>query len=138
MTITKNVDHLIDAIQNNYRTIKVKYESSNTTYTFKVSNDIEVEIGDFVLVQSANNQYYRTVEVVSIDNEIDINFEADFKYKWVVSNVDFTKYNKQIDNEKILLSKIEDLRRRQRRQVVLQESGLTAIDLSNLQQLGEY
>lgn len=138
MTITKNVDHLIDAIQNNYRTIKVKYESNGATYTFKVSNDIEVEVGDFVLVQSANNQYYRTVEVVSIDNEIDINFEADFKYKWVVSNVDFTKYNKQIDNEKILVSKIEDLRRRQQRQLVLQESGLTAVDLSNLQQLGEY
>jgi hypothetical protein len=132
----KMTDHLIEAIQTNYTTVRVKYDKNGVLYTFKVLRDLILEPGDLVLIESTRG-FFRTVEVVSVDKNPDIDYEAPFEYKWIVSKVDLSDYQNIKQREQQILDKIEFLKRQQKQQSVIDASGLLGVHISNLQMLGK-
>jgi exosome complex RNA-binding protein Csl4 len=87
-------DHNVgNLLRNDFYTVRVKYDNTSQLYTFKVHTDLVVIPGDLVLVETRENKgTYRSVEVVKVDPVIDMQFDSDIRYKWVVSKIDDTRY----------------------------------------------
>ncbi len=133
----KMTEHLIDALQTNFTTVKVKYtEKDRQLYTFKVSKDLTLDVGDLVLIQNNTDTFYRTVEVVKVDDVSDIDYNAPFDYKWVVSKVDLKSFKTLLKQEQTLLAEIEIIKKRNKRAEVLSNAGLSQIDIDHLLIIG--
>lgn len=69
-------------------------------YSYKTMLDVEVD--DFVVVETPSNGF-QTVKVVEVQSPMDINFNTNIKYKWVIQKLDFTHYELSKEQEKALL-----------------------------------
>jgi hypothetical protein len=72
------------------KTCAVKFTGNNGSsdgipYTYVTHLDIEV--GDYVVVPTGSQDALKIAEVVSVDNDLEIEPNADVKYKWVVDVV---------------------------------------------------
>jgi hypothetical protein len=71
------------------KTIKIQFNNENGTasrdYTYVTH--LNVHIGSFVIVPAGANDLWKIGEVVQVDDELNIEPNADIKYKWVVDVV---------------------------------------------------
>ncbi len=88
------------------KTIRVQFNNENGTasrdYTYVTH--LDVHIGSFVIVPAGANDLWKIGEVVQVDDELNIEPNADIKYKWVVDVVNTRsahenqQRNKEIEN----------------------------------------
>lgn len=91
---TENIPALL---MDNVTTVGVEFTESFKTYTFKTNLDLEV--GDWILVPSKNSGYEpKIVKVTEVHDEPILHDQ--YEYKWVISKVDFDNYYDLIDQEK--------------------------------------
>lgn len=79
------------------KTISVQFVNdvgmtSPRNYTY--ITHLDVAVGDFVVVPSGGNDFWKICEVVEVHEELEIEPNADIKYKWVIDVID-----KQAANE---------------------------------------
>lgn len=132
---------LVHIIETGYYTIGVSYDSSDVLYTFKVSNNIVLQEGDLVLVSDRNNKFFRTVVVKRIDVIENIAYDSDIEYKWVVSKVDTSEYDRIMELEAKLKLELEYqfyiARQEAKRTELISKSNLTECMLDYLMQQGK-
>jgi acetolactate synthase small subunit len=88
------------------KTIKIQFNNENGTVSrdYTYVTHLDVHIGNFVIVPVGNFDLWKIGEVVQVDDELNIEPNADIKYKWVVDVVDVKaahenqQRNKEIEN----------------------------------------
>jgi hydrogenase maturation factor len=73
------------------RTISVQFVNENgmaSSRNYTYITHLDVKVGDFVVVPSGGNDLWKICEVMSVDDELDIEPNADIKYKWVIDVID--------------------------------------------------
>jgi hypothetical protein len=89
------------------KTISVQFSNENgmpSSRNYTYITHLNVKVGDFVVVPSGGNDLWKICEVMSVDEELDIEPNADIKYKWVVDVIDKDaahanqQRNKEIEN----------------------------------------
>lgn len=72
------------------KTVSVAFLSENGTasraYTYVTH--LDVKSGDFVVVPAGQHELWKIGEVLGVDEDLNIEPNADVKYKWVVSVID--------------------------------------------------
>jgi hypothetical protein len=85
------------------KTIKVQFNSENgtTSRDYTYVTHLNVHIGSFVIVPTGNFDLWKIAEVVGVDDELNIEPNAEIKYKWVVDvvNTQSAKENQQRNKE---------------------------------------
>jgi hypothetical protein len=90
--------HMIHALQNNYYTISVAFlEGGGGAYTYKVPNEIELEVEDRVVVYSHD---FKIARVLAVHEVADIDFNSNYDYKWIAGKVDAQAYLERVEPEK--------------------------------------
>lgn len=119
--------HLLSLLQNNFKTISVKFVQTDTDtfkrvreYTYKAPLDMELKEGDLALVMSPNTGI-SVVEVVTIHSTPKIDLDASFEYKWIVQKVDLTGYNARLKAEEDFKEVLLEIERTRQREILLQE-----------------
>lgn len=103
-------------------------------YTYKTT-DKSIKVGDLVVVQcegESKNYGYAIVEVVETNVEIDFNTEI--SYKWIVNKVEAEKLELTIKAEEALIDKVkrvEKIAKKQQLLLALGLSGVTDLKLSD-------
>lgn len=129
-----NVNTIASLMIDNLKSVKVKFfKDSEKLYTYKtLLTDLEVD--DFVVV--SNNNYYKVVQVVEIDDIPDLNIDSNIEYKWIVQKVDAEQYNELIQMEYDISV---ELKRLQQKSIVSKAKDLLAetlgIDKEDLDKL---
>lgn len=95
------------------------YAGTEKTYTYKCPDDIELELGDKVLVDSPRNGLC-IATVVRKDDFADIDLNADFTYKWIVQKVDRTRYDDMLDKEAKFSRLLTEAERVKQREAVME------------------
>lgn len=132
--------HLASLLQEGFTTVKVMYgnipdlrEGTHTLekrYTFKTFLDLKP--GDVVVVpDNAYNKNYSVAMVNSVDAAPDIDFDADFEYKWIIDKVNMEQYEKVLQTEEAQVKALQKMRAEQVRQTALE--GLKAVYGNNLE-----
>lgn len=94
-------NHIIALMRDNYYTVEITYglgdvrNPAERTYTFKVAKELTLNVGDAVVLPAdSNNKPYTIgyVSVVHADGELDFALDVDFK--WIVSKVDTTVFDR--------------------------------------------
>jgi len=106
---------MLTLLQSGFKTVEVCYNTSsdsmnlrnNRFYTFKTNLNLKVE--DLVIVEGSG--CFKTVRVVVVHDEPQIDLDADFDYKWVVSKLDLTAYNEIVEGEKAALKLLTNMER---------------------------
>lgn len=118
--------HYAEILREDFTTVAVKFNNSSQTYTYKIDRELvkSVKLGSTVLVpncQKTDGAVYHSVDtmvemaremevrvpiksviVVAIHDEPEIELEAEFQYKWVVDVVDFTKYHENNTKDQLI------------------------------------
>lgn len=72
------------------KTVSVAFLNENGTasraYTYVTH--LDVKAGDFVVVPAGHHELWKIGEVLGVDEDLNIEPNADVKYKWVVSVID--------------------------------------------------
>jgi hypothetical protein len=72
------------------KTVSVAFLNENGTssraYTYVTH--LDVKAGDFVVVPAGQHELWKIGEVLGVDEDLNIEPNADVKYKWVVSVID--------------------------------------------------
>lgn len=70
-------------------------------YTYKVPKDMELRVGDSVVVEVGSE--YKVVTVVEVHEFPQIDYtQSSIRYKWVVSKVELAQYNRLQEHDKII------------------------------------
>jgi len=131
-----NSKQIINAIDESFYTVGVVYaikdglQQGMKLYTYKVKKDIDLDVGDIVVVECKDE--LKCAMVMEIHEIIDIDFNSNIDYKWIIQKVDMENYQKQLDvdksvNEQIKLAEVKK-RREQARQLALEIVDQTAIE----------
>lgn len=96
--------------QNDMTTVKVVFDFSNIIssnndflnisakkYTYKITKNSGIKAGDVIAVPA--NGEVKIVLVVEVDDEPDIDYDARYKYQWVIQKIDTSEYHKRVDSE---------------------------------------
>lgn len=89
-------------------------------YTYKVHKDDNVKLNDTVVVESPNHGL-ALAHVVDVHAEPDIDLNADFSYKWIVSKVDTTRYIDTLEKEKKFSALVVEAERAKQRLELVQQ-----------------
>lgn len=126
--------HLISLLQEHYTTVKCEFQVGSRCYTFKVSRETAATLkeGDLVVVAASENSSnstfgYAIVRVKEIDNEPDIDLDANYAYKWIVQKIDLDSYNAQVLREKELTKKLQHLERISQRERIVKQMESTML-----------
>lgn len=103
--------HLLTLLQDNFVTVKVQFQrrEENTgtprsgvwsdacnfgtkKYTYKALRGLNLVAGDHVIVPAAGGM--AVVKVADIDENLDIDLDANHEYQWVVQKLDTTVYDR--------------------------------------------
>ncbi len=108
-----NLIHLITLLQKNYTTCKVKFEGTAKSYTYKVSLDENLQVGDFVVVDA--NDLLSAGVITEVHETAQIDFKAPYAYKWIVQKIDMARYKEQVrkEEEVVEMLKVEQRRKEQ-------------------------
>ncbi|MDY3331695.1 MAG: hypothetical protein SOX43_07050 [Pelistega sp.] len=101
-------EHLLDyiALSRKKRLHKVQTESS-FPYTFKVDNSLKLKKGQFVVAHT--NSGLKVVLITKIHKKPQINTQAGFTYKWVLSKIKTKRFVKRMKEEKKIASIYQQL-----------------------------
>lgn len=109
-TMDNNLTHLLTLLQTGYTTCKVQFEGTQRSYTYKVSTDVGLKVGDFVVVD-ANDQLSAGV-VTEVHETAQIDFKAPYAYKWIVQVINMAPYLEQTAREEKVLAMLKTEQRR--------------------------
>ena len=140
--------HIINAVDDEYVTCKCVFVDGvdvdaplKTTinwgsckkYTFKAHKSLELKDGDRAIVAASGA--LTVVTVIQVDEEPDIDWDAEFDYKWIVQKIDFTLYQALLERDANFRKKLEKVEVANKREQVLAAFGLTGADLKPLLEL---
>ena len=74
--------------------------TGENTYTYKTMLDLAVD--DFVVVDTPSRGF-QVVQVRELLSPMEVDFDVDFNYKWIVQKVDTTAYDEARAREKEIL-----------------------------------
>lgn len=91
---------MVSLLQENLRTVKVRYAPSETkSYTFK-TRDKSINIDDFVVTNPGLKEGNFSVgQVVSIDEQPDFDPDSNLRYHWIVCKVDLKCYQALVEQD---------------------------------------
>ena len=113
------LQHLISLLQSNYYTAKFRYLNGSKPYTFKVPNDISLEVGDNCVVVCSLG--FTVVRVLSIDEAPDIDIDADFQYLWIVQKIDPSAYYERAERETRIRRQLTELEKRKQQRSIFEQ-----------------
>ena len=110
-------NHILSLLQSNYTTCKVTYavgekqyvSGVNKLYTFK-TNIEGLKVEDIVVVPSSSAEGFAVCRVKEVHEFPEIDTDAPWDYKWIVSKVDMESYEEILKAEEEAL---KDLRKMQ-------------------------
>lgn len=118
-------------LQTNFYTIGVKFYSDNgygntnlgpKTYSYKVPNEITLNLDDHVVVRvEGKDPQLKVVKVVEVSQGDATDANAPFKYKWIVQKVELAAYEERLENDQKLSNLVATLKNRKLKQSVLDE-----------------
>lgn len=124
--------HLKELFDDRLKTVSVVFENSvdsigsfQKKYTYKTYDDFKV--GDYAVVLAEHN--LKVVKVADVHDSDSINYDSAIKYKWVVSKVDYMKFEefskKQDEIDKKLSSMVQQLKKKQALKKLITELGIS-------------
>lgn len=95
------ISNLIAALTTTLSTVGVQFKDANgvaygRTYTYKT--DLELKVGDEVVIDAPSTGL-TVVVVAEVHTVADIDEDAGFNYKWIISKVDLEQHNARIEKE---------------------------------------
>ncbi len=131
---------IINAVDDSFFTIAVTYQWSaeeewnqprkKKEYTFKVPKTVKIEENDLVILPGNNNYVDVAIgRVTKVHEEPDIDFDADFDYKWIVQKVDFDSYVYLVSRDTTFNQKIKTHEIQNKRDQVLAAFGVSREEL---------
>lgn len=136
-----NTVHLLALMRDDSHTVVVKFnDPHNGTgqskgYTYKALKAWGVQKGDTVVVDT---QYgMKTAEVVEAHDGIDIDFNAEYNYKWIVCRVNVEQYTQLAETDKEFAEAMRQIHIMREREKMLGEieSGLNLPEGSKAREL---
>lgn len=143
-----NVRKALLALMQDYTTIKVTFidplsykedRSEDKAYIYLAPLGLGIQRGDLVLVpvaRSSNMEEIRSfavTQVLTVDDEPDLNLDLAQSYQWVIQKLDFATYNSRIQLEKDLAEDLARLERNNLRRNMLhgltEQMGVEALGL---------
>lgn len=88
------------------KTISVQFVNENgvASRSYTYVTHLDVQVGNFVIVPTGSHDLWKIAEVIGVDDELNIEPNAEIKYKWVIDVVDMQaahvnqQRNKEIEN----------------------------------------
>jgi hypothetical protein len=80
------------------RTIGVTFGdefAGSKSYTY--ITDIALEVGDTVIVPSGSDDRFKMATVDRVDDDLEIQPNANMKYRWIAGKVDFAAYQRNME-----------------------------------------
>ncbi len=90
------------------------------SWTYKIPKDLTLTKGSYVLVLAPRN-VLKVAEVVDVHSTPQIDFEADFDYKWIVSVVNFDFYKSIMLQEQDFKAKAHEIEKSHQRKTMLEK-----------------
>ena len=128
---TMNLNNAALLVRDDIQTVKVSFGSETKYYTFILHNSITVEEADFVIV-TPNGGHPKVAQVMSIDEEPDIDVNLDSPYRWIICNI--TKQLEAIKVHQEFTDKLAEGLKRQKRKS-LREQILAQYGVSSTEEL---
>ena len=110
-----------------FKTVSVVFNSTKYAvghereYTYKVGKDVEVAEGDFAIVVSPSDGL-TVVKIVEVHETAQIDPDATFIYKWLVTTFSVVDYEALIESESKLLKDIKADMQTKRNETSLDEA----------------
>jgi hypothetical protein len=97
---------------------KDQYEQfGQKEYSYKARKSDKIQAGDYVVVPASGN--LKVVRVTKVDEVADIDYNANFKYQWIIGKVHFSDYINSIDSESKFYAVLrEGEKKRMRKQII--------------------
>lgn len=133
-----NIKQVINAIDNSFYTISVFFDDSRRLYTYKVKKSVELKVGDLVAVcRDKNINNVSLCHVAEIHEEIQIDFDSNIDYKWIIQKIDFDSYLAQVamDEKANKTIKQAEIQERKRQAMDFAFQKLPANTIADLQTL---
>jgi len=131
MTDTNTKFKTLAALAAGVQTVKVCFaQSSSRNYTYKVPQGMTLEVDSQVYVFASGS--LKVATVVVIDDETDLNVDADYEYAWVQQVVDRSLAQAAEQREDTLVDLLKKRQRANAAQQALAALGCTADDLKLL------
>lgn len=72
------------------KTIAVQFSNENGTVSgsYTYVTHLDVKAGDYVIVPAGNQNFWKIGEVLGVDDDLNIEPNADVKYKWIIGVID--------------------------------------------------
>ena len=88
------------------KTISVQFVNENgvASRSYTYVTHLDMQVGNFVIVPTGSHDLWKIAEVIGVDDELNIEPNAEIKYKWVIDVVDMQaahvnqQRNKEIEN----------------------------------------
>ena len=131
-----NLNNAYAILQDNVFTVQVKFFGASGQINGKVYTylcDIpDIKVGDHVVVvvDTIDCPSPKVVQVVSVDKEIEADLLGDIEYKWIVQRVDYTSYDRKVQEAAEMEVKINKLKRDSAR-AQLKAALVSALGLEN-------
>lgn len=112
--MSRNIPALLD--EHAYTVaVQFKLEGCGKTYTY-VTNIPDIKPFDKVIVHVGNDQELKIATVVHVQEEVCIEPNSPIEYKWVISKIDFTKFNETMARNKLIETGIRTAYKRKMRE----------------------
>lgn len=114
-------NHVLSSIQKGFHTVSVAFEQKPTkessVWTYKSPDQLEVVVGDRVVVQANNT--FKVGTVMEVHDEPQISLDSNYDYKWVIDKVDFSIFNAILKNEEEFTKSLRAMRQENAKQQVV-------------------
>lgn len=131
-----NLNNAYAILQDKAFTVQVKFFGASGQINGKVYTylcDIpDIKVGDHVVIVVDPIEYPhpKVVQVVSVDKEIEADLLGDIEYKWIVHRIDYTSYDRKLQEAADMEAKINKLKRDSAR-AQLKAALVSALGLEN-------
>ncbi len=105
------------------KTISIQFINENgvASRNYTYVTHLDVQIGNFVIVPAGSHDLWKIAEVVGVDDELNIEPNADIKYKWVVDVVDTQAAHENQQRNKAIENMLAQSYHRNARQAYAQQ-----------------
>jgi len=105
--------HQEELLLDDYYTVGIIFSTEATAkrYTYKVDKSMSVEEDDYVVVLADGE--YKVVKIAEVHDEIQIDFNTNFAYKYIIDKIDFSTYEKLKERSIVIAKTLTESSRRQ-------------------------
>jgi hypothetical protein len=97
--------------------VKAPVKTNEKTYTYKAKLG-QVVVGDYVTVMAPGN-VLKVCEVLEVHDEPELNLNAEYSYKWIVSLIDLQPYADTLQKERDFSKKVLRVERVHQRNIFI-------------------